>query len=214
MMLAPESLLETADGEFSFWLCDFLMSSRADCIFVRWAGVNSPRYRSEYFIPCSAMVAGIDVNAAFCNMPMTTCGAIMSLWSLSNWMGVAFESGPKPTGCWPKPLGMISATGASPALPPLRRLPRCSQAELEHFCSQPRDAWRQPANSLAIARERDRAKLHSGPRRRELRGREAWYRAGRRRWQRRLKKTRSAERSLVRMPLDRDAGREMRYGQR
>ena len=51
------------------------------------------------------MTAGIEVNAAFCSMPMTTCGAIMSLESLSNWMGVALESGPKPTGCWPNPRG-------------------------------------------------------------------------------------------------------------
>ena len=64
----------------------FLSASRPASILFRCSGVKPPAYLSMYFDPCSAMTSGIEVMATFWSIPATTCGATISLLSLSNWM--------------------------------------------------------------------------------------------------------------------------------
>ncbi len=89
-------------------------ASKPASILFRCSGVNPPAYLSIYFDPCSAIASGIEVMATFWSIPAITCGATISLLSLSNWM-VGPLPPPNEIGFSPKPCGTIKATVATPA---------------------------------------------------------------------------------------------------
>ena len=80
----PESLLAALLPFASRSSSNCCSSFRFASICLRCSGVSPPMYLSVYFIPSSAITAGIAVIAAFCSSPITICGAIMSLWSFSS----------------------------------------------------------------------------------------------------------------------------------
>ena len=58
-----------------------------------------------YFMPCSAIVDGMAVMAAFCSNPATICGAIMSLLSFEQLnRRLSARPGPNEIGFCPNPM--------------------------------------------------------------------------------------------------------------